>query len=331
MGFMRLAFNAVAMLPYVTRLRMIESRLKRRALGTGGSVSSRYCYSVWLRHAVCSAQAGAWRRPRVVAELGPGDSLGLGISALLSGAAEYRAFDVVAHANVPHNLRVFEELVELFRARADIPDAVEFPAVGPRLGSYAFPTSLLRDELLAETLSEKNLQHIRWSLEHPGESGSKVQYVTPWIGCESVQAGSVDLIISQAVLEHIDEISSAYEAMGAWLSNDGWMSHQIDFCSHGWTKEWNGQWGCSDWYWKWLRGRDIWFINRAPPTTHRALLERAGFVTQFEQAIKRADGLAQNDLAARFRDMSADDLRTSELFFIATRSGVVQPPIRSDI
>ena len=46
---------------------------------TGGTDSARYCYSVWLRHLVLGTRSAAVKSiPRVVAELGPGDSIGIG-------------------------------------------------------------------------------------------------------------------------------------------------------------------------------------------------------------------------------------------------------------
>ena len=65
---------------------------------TGGTVSARDCYSVWLRHLTTAMTHGLKEHPRVVAELGPGDSLGTGIAALLTGAERLCAFDVVRYA-----------------------------------------------------------------------------------------------------------------------------------------------------------------------------------------------------------------------------------------
>src|SRR5450432_4034075 len=107
--------------------------LHRHVTRTGGSDSARYCYSVWLRHLVLSYQNGLCTRPPSrVAELGPGDSIGIGLAALLSGADYYYGLDALPLANLRRNVGVFEELIELFRARAAIPGDDEFPGVKPK-------------------------------------------------------------------------------------------------------------------------------------------------------------------------------------------------------
>ena len=56
-----------------------------------------------------------------VVELGPGDSLGVSLAALLSGARRVTALDVVAHNDPERDWRVFDELNALFKLRADVP------------------------------------------------------------------------------------------------------------------------------------------------------------------------------------------------------------------
>src|SRR5262245_22309033 len=112
----RLIFSAITLIPGVASLPPISHILQEKAKGTGGSVSAEYCYSVWLRHLVTAAECGLNSDPKTVAELGPGDSLGVGLAALLSGAERYYALDVVEHANAAHNIVVLDALVELFRA-----------------------------------------------------------------------------------------------------------------------------------------------------------------------------------------------------------------------
>jgi hypothetical protein len=56
--------------------------------------------------------------PQTLAEPGPGDSLGVGLAALLSGISNYYALDIVRFSSPERNSKVFEELVSLFKARA---------------------------------------------------------------------------------------------------------------------------------------------------------------------------------------------------------------------
>ena len=86
--------------------------------------------------------------PQIIAELGPGDSLGGGMAALISGADRYYAFDAVSHADRRNDLEIFDQLVTLFRAKAPIPDLKAFPEMTLELPPYAFPSHLLCDEHL---------------------------------------------------------------------------------------------------------------------------------------------------------------------------------------
>ena len=53
-----------------------------RRVATTGSDSPRYCYSVWLRHLVKLHKYGFNVVGAKIGELGPGDSIGIGLSAL---------------------------------------------------------------------------------------------------------------------------------------------------------------------------------------------------------------------------------------------------------
>ena len=95
---------------------------------------------------------------------GPGDSIGIGIAAVLTGVERYFAFDVVAHANTPRNLAIFDGLVDLFLEQADIPDASEYPRVGPTLLDYRFPGHLLTPDRMREALDPARLARVRASI-----------------------------------------------------------------------------------------------------------------------------------------------------------------------
>ena len=148
--------------------------------GAGGPASARYCYSVWLRHLVMAHKSGLSTQADVVAELGPGDSLGDGLAALLSGASQYFALDVKEHASDHRNVEVFDELVNLFARQENIPDEIEFPNVKPYLESYEFPDHVLTQSRLQQTLDEGRIASIRDSLSRLGsdrQPNSHIAYV----------------------------------------------------------------------------------------------------------------------------------------------------------
>ena len=206
-----------------------------KAKGTGGTDTARYCYSVWLRHLVVAAKHGLNHNPQTVAELGPGDSLGMGLAALITGSEKYYGFDVLEHWNVETNLKIFDELVELFEQRTDIPGDDEFPKVKPQLDDYAFPSEFLDEDRMRRALDPARLERIRRSIKDQNNPESVVQYKVPWYDTGIMQTESCDMIFSQAVLEHVDDIPNTYTAMRQWLKPDGYMTHT----SSTWPEFWS--------------------------------------------------------------------------------------------
>jgi hypothetical protein len=286
--------------------------------GGGDTSSARYCYSVWLRHLVLAAAKGFKVPPRVVAELGPGDSLGLGLSTLLTGADRYHAFDVVQHAQIKRNLAVLEELIALFKARADIPGPAEFPEVLPVLPSYAFPRHVLGEDHLRAALADARLDRIRHSVRHQNDPGSMIDYRTRWFDDRAIERESIDMLISQAVLEHVDDLASSYRAMRLWIKPDGLLSHTIDFRCHSTARVWNGHWRYSDAVWKLIRGRRSYLLNREPYSTHLRLLRENGFALVADQITDGAPETDRAQLAPRFAHLADQDLTTAVAVIQAT-------------
>jgi len=279
--------------------------------GGGDTQSARYCYTVWLRHLVSAFANGMKVHPRVVAELGPGDSLGVGLAALVTGAERYHAFDVVRHAQVKRNLAVLAELIDLFKTRADIPGEAEFPEVQPLLPSYAFPHHVFSDEALAAALTDDRLTRIRESVAHQNTAGSMIDYRTRWFDDQAIERASIDLLFSQAVLEHVDELPGSYRAMRLWIKPDGLISHQIDFRCHNTARVWNGHWRYADLTWRLIRGRRSYLLNREPYSTHLRLLAENGFAFVGGQTARSDSQIARGELAPRFRHLTDQDLSTS--------------------
>jgi hypothetical protein len=244
--------------------------------GTGGTNSARYCYSVWMRHFIELKKAGFYKNPRTIAEIGPGDSMGIGLAAMLTGAEKYYAFDVIEHANLAMNLKVLDDLIVLLKNKTEIPGDDEFPKVNPKLDDYSFPGEYIKDFDLERLLDEKRIAHIKEALQK-GKSGDfEIKYVVPWHSIVSEEI-NIDLMFSQAVLEHLDEIELGYNSMYNWLSEGGVISHAIDYSAHETHSIWNGHWGYSNLIWKIILHGRSYSINRLPHSAHVNLIERSGF------------------------------------------------------
>lgn len=289
---------------------------------TGGTVSARYCYSVWLRHLIMARTHGLAEHPRVVAELGPGDSLGTGIAALLTGAERLYAFDVVRYANPSQNVRILDELVALFSRREPVPADDEFPEVKPRLDSYSFPRELLAEEPLRSMLAPDRVRSIREALSvGPGAGAGSIHasYFVPWTAADVIEEGTVDFVYSQAVLEHVTDLDLTYDALRRWLKPGGWMSHQIDFRCHGLARAWNGHWTYPEPVWRMIQGRKPYLLNRASHSIHVQKQRAIGFQIRGDIAAVTADGVDRQRLAPRFRHYTDDDLRTSGALLLAMK------------
>jgi hypothetical protein len=132
----------------------------------------------------------------------------------------------------------------------------------------------------------------------------------------------MDMIYSQAVLEHVDDLRGTYHAMRGWLNRGGFISHQIDFRCHGLTTPWNGHWAISDRAWRLVRGRRAYLLNREPHSTHIRLIKEAGFVVVCDRKVELPSALSPVQFAAPFRNMPAEDRVISAAFIQA----VAGPP-----
>lgn len=293
---------------------------------TGARSTGAYCYSVWLRHLAIITRAVPTFAPKVVVELGPGDSLGLGCAALLSGAEQYIGLDVVARASAENDVKVLDELVELFEHHAPIPDGRVFPNLLPELQSYRFPTRLFTDDGARRIRIEpERLKSIREALVDRQDvlyDDVPVGYTASW-GPRTLDRQSVDLVISQAVLQDMghepakSELAGTFQAMSRWLRKGGVMSHQINFAFPG-NPEWNHHWRYSDAAWRVVRGNRPLFENRVPLSVYLALCDENDFEVVSVKRVEQ-EGLPREKVAPRFRDLPEDDFRTSSAHIVAVR------------
>ena len=299
-------------------LRGCKSMVIAPPVGTGGTVSAPYCYSVYLRHLVMADQHGFSTAPRTIIELGPGDSIGIGLMALLTGAEQYYALDSVCHAAKETNRRVFDELVKLLISQSPIPTSGEFGEILPRLKDYRFPTAVLRETRLMQALAPERLMRLRNALAGELTTGP-ICYLAPMGRMHEIQGNSVDLVISQAVMEHVDHLEETYAECFRILRPGGFMSHQIDLRCHDTALEWNGHWKYSELTWRLMRGGRPWFINRQPYSAHISIATRVGFTIRAETQQSSSFGISREQLAGRFKTLSEQDLLTAGIFLLASK------------
>lgn len=291
-----------------------------RARATGGTDCASYCYAVWLKHLTLLWENGMRSIPKTLAELGPGDSLGVGLAAMLCGVDRYFALDVVRHSCSEINLKIFDELVALFRSRAARP-AKGWPDFDKYLDDQLFPSHILRAERLAASLSEKRIESIRSLLEHSERRSDAmtIQYMVPWTEDSVIAKESVDVILSHSVLEHVVDIEKTYQALHSWLKPNGMMSHQIDFASHGLSETWNGYRAHSELLWKMMMGKRPYMINREPHSAHIDLMVKNGFRIICDLTTHRTDGIQRSELSDHWKGISEEDLTCSEAFIQARK------------
>jgi len=293
----------------------------------GKSQVARGYYSVWMRTLSMLHEHGALGRIETVGEIGPGDSIATGIAMLLSGANRYIGLDIVPTAHNFNNEEILDEMIELFKGREPIPDNAEYPKSRPYLSSYAFPSPILTEEKLAELLSDERIGHIRQAIRtmQSGKGADpqnpiRIEYLVPWTDAEVIRdcEQTIDLIISSAAMEHVDDVPLAYASAARLLAPEGIIVSTIDYKGHDSAGLWNGHWAYGDASWRLVRGKTSYFINRWSHSMHLEELRKL-FTVVKDVRFLRENQLAPEDIALRFRALPATDFETSEGFIIARK------------
>jgi|UniRef100_A0A7V6A327 SAM-dependent methyltransferase len=275
----------------------------------GGTITSEYCLSVWLQHMELARQHGLSSTPEVVAEIGPGNSLGVGLCALLTGSRVYYAFDIQAYSNTARNLQIFSEIIGLLKMKR------------ARLQGSQLPGHILTAERLDRDLEPRRLDQIRQCIlrENQPVHGMYLGYMVPWDNPATLEENSVDFILSHAVMEHVDDPERVYRILYRWLKPGGCMSHMIDYRCHNLAWRWNGHWSYSEPLWKLMRSKRPYFINRHSHSEHAAMMRRCGFRIVGELKTTDVSGIPRQELDDRFQGLSDEDLITATGYFQAVK------------
>src|SRR5690606_19529266 len=129
------------------------------------------------------------------------------------------------------NVTVFDELVELLQTRTPIPSLLTFPEHAVELSSYDFPSDQLTDERMASALSDERIAYLRKIVSGASSGEGVIEYSLEGDVGAAKDVGTADLLLSNAVMEHVSDLSATYGAIWRMLRSGGYASHQIDFRS----------------------------------------------------------------------------------------------------
>ena len=268
-------------------------------------------YRVWERlglfvHGAMDDPSYAWRvvtehvaragwtdlQDRVVVELGPGDSLATAVIARTLGARATWLIDAGKFARM--DLEPYARLAHFLRGKNLAPPAVEtFHSI---------------DEMLA---------------------ACGARYETNGLaGLSAIPDGHVDLVFSQAVLEHVRlrEFATLTREMRRVLKAGGVASHQIDLKDHLAASLNHLRFSERTWESEFM-ARSGFYTNRLRRTDIVRLFEAAGFATHVD-GVKRwpAPPLPRTSLAPAFRELPDDELTVSQFDIVGRpRTGIPHP------
>jgi SAM-dependent methyltransferase len=234
-----------------------------------------YALGVFNKHMISSGLSG--RSGLVGLEMGPGDSVGSALAARAAGFSMFYLVDTGAYAN--SDPETYRAMSRNWRGRGmpavDIDDA----------------------NSLHDVLESCNATYLTNGLQSYRE----------------IPAASVDLIFSQAVLEHVrrDDFPQVAAEMRRILKPDGVASHQVDLQDHlgGGL---NNMRIASRWWETEFMARSGFYTNRIRFGEMCREFEHAGFDVEVKSVVRwDTVPLPPRNLAAEFRHFSDDDLLVS--------------------
>lgn len=226
-----------------------------------------------------------------VLEYGPGDFLGVAVALVGKGAAEVTCVDRFPLMNAsPHNIRAYEALLD------------ELPGDERARAGQCFREPGRPESGLDPT-------RVRYEVQPSGLSGMRESF---------------DLVLSRAVLEHVDDLSSTFDDMAAALDCSGYAVHLVDLSSHRLHRRNPLDFlTYPDWLWS------LMYSHKGVPNRHRVdryreAIARCGLHVVSLEPSKTAEPSWVRDirphLAPRFRGLSDEDLRCLGFWLVCRKA-----------
>ncbi len=258
-----------------------------------------YCFEEYFQVLqVAPSEIGRYLARKRVLEYGPGDLPGVALLMVAHGAESITCVDRFSLISVsPKNIEVLRRIVDGLQGEVKERAASCFVNFGDPASGF-------------------NEQRIRYLVRPSGLSDLH---------------DAADLIISRAVLEHVNNLSATFADMRNALADTGVAVHQVDLKSHGLHRDnpldflsWPAHWWSRMYGHKGVPNR--WRVNR-----YREVLAQTGLMTLVLEptllADKRDIEEVRPHLATPFQAVSNEDLSWLGFWLVCAR----EPLIKSEV
>jgi hypothetical protein len=257
---------AKGLLTYIPGVAYILDKKKRTSKHSG--VHAEFCYNLWLSILVLLKENGIHPNLRNIGEIGSGGSVGVGICALLTGSEKYYALEIDDLLNIDQNLKIFDDLILLFKNSTRISD--KYKQINIRINNLEYPEDII-DPLF---LQDKNITEIRNDILNGFKNSGRIRIIRNW---ETHPALNLNFIFSRAVMEHVAAPASVYKGIRNHLNPGSLMFHDIEYHSHGLTNKIDGHFFVPEYLWKIIYGKRKYFLNRWSNENHCNCIIDNGF------------------------------------------------------
>jgi SAM-dependent methyltransferase len=234
-----------------------------------------YALKVFNNHVVSSGLSG--RTGLTGLEMGPGDSVGSAVAAKAAGFSAFHLVDAGDYAN--RNVEIYKEMSRICSREGFEPPDIEHASS------------------LDDVLTACNAIYLTNGLQ----------------SYRDIPTASVDLVFSQAVLEHVrrKELAQIAAEMRRILKPGGVASHQVDLRDHLGGALNNMRIGSGLWETEWM-ARSGFYTNRIRFSEMCGIFEQAGFAVEIASVVRwKAVPISIRNLAPEFRHLDQDDLLVS--------------------
>lgn len=232
------------------------------------SSNSEFCYNFWLGLLIYLDENKINCDFSDIIEIGSGNSIGIGYCALLTKTKKYTSYDIKKFDDKIFNIDLFEEILLLFSQKKDI--FIDEKLINIRIKSNKFPEHLIDYNFL----TEKNVSFLRKQILSK-EIGKSISLKN---NIDQDQSIKYTFAFSRAVMEHVKNPDLLYYKVNEILYSQSVFINDIEFHSHGITKEIDGHLRINKFLWWLIYGKRDYFLNRVIYNEHKCLLEKNNFI-----------------------------------------------------